>query len=77
MHTVVTAFEKQLDALYGDEALDISTDITVLENMMAREGLTDGPLKAQTAPLKDTDIKLERPVDILPLCICIYMFLSL
>ena len=30
------AFEKQLDSLYGAEALDISTDITVLENMMAR-----------------------------------------
>lgn len=59
MGTIVTAFEKQLDALFGAEALDISTDITVLENMMAREGLTDGPLKAQTAPPRDTDIKLE------------------
>ena len=59
MKTIVTAFEKQLDALYGTEALDISTDITVLENMMAREGLTDGPLKAETAPHPDTDIKLE------------------
>ena len=59
MHTVVTAFEKQLDALYGDEALDISTDITVLENLMAREGLTDGPLKAQAASDGGTDIKLE------------------
>ena len=41
MGTIVTAFEKQLDSLYGAEALDISTDITVLENMMAREGLVD------------------------------------
>ena len=40
MGTIVTAFEKQLDALFGAEALDISTDITVLENMMAREGLS-------------------------------------
>lgn len=39
--TVVTAFDKQLDALFGDEALDISADITVLEHMMAQEGLTD------------------------------------
>ena len=39
MGTIVTAFEKQLDALFGAEALDISTDITVLENMLAREGL--------------------------------------
>lgn len=39
MDTVVLAFDKQLDALFGDEALDISSDITVLENMLAREGL--------------------------------------
>lgn len=60
MRTVVAAFEKQLDALYGAEAMDISADITVLETMMAREGLTGQPLKAQTAPGDDgTDIKLE------------------
>ena len=34
----------QLDSLFGDQALDISTDITVLENMMAREGLTEDPI---------------------------------
>lgn len=39
MDTVCKAFDKQLDALYGEEALDISTDITVLENMLAQEGL--------------------------------------
>ena len=59
MRTVVAAFEKQLDSLYGSEALDISTDITVLETMMAREGLTGQPLKAETLPKDDTDIKLE------------------
>ena len=59
MRNIVAAFEKQLDSLYGADALDISTDITVLETMMAREGLTDGPLKAQTAPSDGTDIKLE------------------
>ena len=59
MRTIVAAFEKQLDSLYGAEALDISTDITVLENMMAREGLTDQPLKAQSSPGDDPDIKLE------------------
>ena len=41
MGTIVTAFEKKLEALFGAEALDISTDITVLENMMAREGLAE------------------------------------
>ncbi len=39
LDTIVVAFGKQLDALFGDEALDISTDITVMENMLAREGL--------------------------------------
>jgi len=39
--TVVVAFEKQLDNLYQAEALDISTDITVLEGMLAQEGLTE------------------------------------
>ena len=52
MRTIVSAFEKQLDALYGADALDISTDITVLENMMAREGLTGDPLKAESSPRK-------------------------
>ena len=39
MDTISLAFDKQLDALFGEEALDISTDITVMEQMMAREGL--------------------------------------
>lgn len=59
MDTIVAAFKKQLDALFGDQALDISTDITVLENMMAREGLTGEQLHAQTRPETDDDIKME------------------
>ena len=39
MDTIVKAYDKQLDALYGEEALDISTDITVMETMLAQEGL--------------------------------------
>ena len=39
MDKVVEAFDKQLDALFGEEALDISTDITVMEQMLQREGL--------------------------------------
>ena len=52
MDTIVQAFEKQLDSLFGAEALDISTDITVLENMMAREGLVEDMIhrSQQTAP---------------------------
>ena len=40
--TLCAAFDKQLDALFGDEALDISTDITVMENLLAQEGLSNG-----------------------------------
>lgn len=58
MRTIVAAFEKQLDSLFGAENLDISTDITVLETMMAREGLTGDQLHAQTTPKPD-DIKLD------------------
>ena len=39
MDTIVRAFDRQLDALFGEEALDISTDITVMENLLAQEGL--------------------------------------
>lgn len=39
------AFEKQLDSLYLDEMLDITTDITVLEHMMKGDGLTNEAVK--------------------------------
>lgn len=33
------AFKHQLDSLFGEDALDIKSDISVLESMMAREGI--------------------------------------
>ena len=42
LDTLCAAFDKQLDALFSDEALDISTDITVMENLLAQEGLSGG-----------------------------------
>ena len=57
MGTIVTAFERQLDSLFGDQALDISTDITVLENMMAREGLSDDPIHRTQSEHTDSDNK--------------------
>lgn len=39
MDTISRAFDRQLDALFGAEAMDISTDITVMENLLAQEGL--------------------------------------
>ncbi len=41
MDKLVTGFEKQLDALFDSEAMDVTTDINVLENMMNMEGLGD------------------------------------
>ena len=55
MGTIVTAFEKQLDALFGAEALDISTDITVLENMIAREGLKEDAVHSAVQQEKPKD----------------------
>ena len=60
MGTIVIAFEKQLDSLFAADAMDISTDISVLETMLAREGLAGEKMEAQTTKNADgTDIRLE------------------
>ncbi|MGI6254348.1 MAG: 5-bromo-4-chloroindolyl phosphate hydrolysis family protein [Acutalibacter sp.] len=41
MHTVADAFEKQLDSLYAEEAMDISADITVFETLLKQEGFVE------------------------------------
>ena len=48
MDTIVSAFDRQLDALFGDEALDIATDITVLEQMLAGEGLSGSEFETKS-----------------------------
>lgn len=40
LDTLVQAYDNQFDALFGDEAMDISTDITVLENLLRQQGFT-------------------------------------
>lgn len=57
MGTIVKAFDKQLDALFGAEAMDISTDITVMENLLAQEGLA-GEGKTTTKS-QGNDVTLE------------------
>nr|WP_325243106.1 5-bromo-4-chloroindolyl phosphate hydrolysis family protein [uncultured Oscillibacter sp.] len=59
LKTIVRAFEKQLDALYGADALDVSTDIQVMETLLAREGLTEPEMKADPVQEDGTDIRLE------------------
>ena len=64
MDSIVVAFDKQLDSLFGDQALDISTDITVLENMMVREGLSEDPIhktQAEQAARKEEPAKPAEP----------------
>ncbi len=41
LHTVSAAFDKQLDALFQDDYMDISAEITVLEQILKQEGLAD------------------------------------
>ena len=41
LDTLNMAFENLLDDLFRDTALDVSSDITVLQTLLAQEGLTD------------------------------------
>lgn len=52
MHTVADAFEKQLDALFSEEAMDISADITVFETLLKQEGFVDEDKEEKTAGTK-------------------------
>ena len=40
LDVINTAFETLLDGLYQEDAMDVSTDISVLKTMLAQEGLT-------------------------------------
>ena len=42
LDTINGAFEKLLDDMYQDTAFDVMTDASVLQSMLAREGMTDG-----------------------------------
>jgi len=58
MGTIVKAFERQLDSLYGSDALDVSSDIQVLETLLAREGLTEPELKGDQSGGPDVRLEL-------------------
>ena len=47
LEVVLGAFKKQLNTLYQDDILDISTDIDVLETMLKQDSLTGQPLQMQ------------------------------
>lgn len=45
LDTLNRAFEKLLDTLFADTALDVSSDISVLNTLLAQEGLTEDELQ--------------------------------
>lgn len=53
MDTINLAFENLLDGLFEDVAMDISTDISVLETMFAQEGLTGKNLRVKNKTMED------------------------
>ncbi len=61
MGVVLSACEKQLETLYHDDMLDVTTDIEVLEQMLTRDGLVDTGIKpmGKADAAHDTDKKDE------------------
>jgi len=41
LDTLTTGYEQQLDQLFKSDAIDIAADISVLENLMQQDGLTN------------------------------------
>jgi 5-bromo-4-chloroindolyl phosphate hydrolysis protein len=50
MDQVVYGFEKQLDLLFRDDAMDITSDVEVLENMLRQDGLSGDRIFGSTEP---------------------------
>lgn len=48
LDTLSSAFEKLLDFIFKDTALDISSDITVLKTLLAQEGLTEDEINSSS-----------------------------
>ena len=48
LDTLNLAFQKILDASFGDTALDVSSDITVLNTLLAQEGLKEDELQVMS-----------------------------
>lgn len=47
LDTINLAYEKLIDSFFEDTAMDIRSDISVLETMLAQEGLTKNPFDAE------------------------------
>ena len=47
METIAGAFETQLDSLFGEDAMDIAADISVMESILQQEGLSGSGKKVR------------------------------
>ena len=59
LDTIAVAFRNLLDSLYEKDAIDISADISVLQAMFAREGLTGSDFKKAKAASQEKPIELD------------------
>jgi len=46
LDTAIAAYKKLLDSLFADQALDVETDIEVMNTLLKREGLAEGGVTA-------------------------------
>lgn len=53
LSTLQTACDRQLEQFYQSDVMDISSDITVLENMLSQEGLIPGEFEMKLPDEKD------------------------
>jgi hypothetical protein len=49
LDTIIVSYTKFFDSLFENQALDIETDITVLENMLKREGLLNSEFEIRNS----------------------------
>lgn len=64
LDTINQAFEKLFDSLFAETAMDVSTDISVLQTLLAQEGLTEEAWKKATedgAEYLDMDLSAGHP----------------
>ncbi len=59
LDTINLAYEKLLDSFFEESAMEIKSDISVLQNMFAQEGLGADPFAGATAEMKQEEMKHE------------------
>lgn len=49
LDTIIEAYEKLFDSFFEEAAMDVTSDISVLQNLMAQDGLTNQPFRQSGA----------------------------